>query len=514
MRPLLLLLSTLLSGAAYSAEFYVATTGDDGDPGTIGEPFKTVDHGVDALAAGDTLYIRGGKYREGGINGFPTGGTAGTVTTITNYQNEEVIVNAGVALDSAGDWTLETGNIYAHTTGAVTMRNLSQNGAPLRLVDIDLVNGDFNAITGPGQWVTSSEQGKIWVRPHGTAAIQDSLIEKSTIFYVFYVDYLQDHITIDGIIAENTKYPYRVSGSYTQLLNCTSRNAFGDAIKVEGWAGLNDDTVDGSGTYWDSVYGVIDNCDIYNFGESGIDITGGDYWIINNNKMHDTVPIHATDHSTSKEGYFSIGLMTKNDSIGGTFTNNHLYNMQVQQGAMILGPNTTRILVPTASATTISNNTFENISGPWIISFSGAQDNTLSDNLFVDNYVFNDGEAGYTSTPETLIQFRNGYCSQKESVPDCRSGDFPQDIKAGDNTLTGNKYINNRATYIYREVPSGGIDDHDGGNVSTANIHNPAATNSIFEETTMNRSVMSATKSYDVAGASPPNPVTSLEIVQ
>ena len=47
---------------AYAAEFYVAPTGNDADTGTLEKPFATVQRAQDAVAPGDTVFIRGGTY--------------------------------------------------------------------------------------------------------------------------------------------------------------------------------------------------------------------------------------------------------------------------------------------------------------------------------------------------------------------------------------------------------------------------------------------------------------------
>lgn len=56
-------------GSSYPAsvtpkQFYVSTSGNDSNSGTIGSPFRTVNKGVRALHAGDILNLRGGTYRE------------------------------------------------------------------------------------------------------------------------------------------------------------------------------------------------------------------------------------------------------------------------------------------------------------------------------------------------------------------------------------------------------------------------------------------------------------------
>ncbi len=47
---------------AQAAEFYVATTGDDANPGSPSQPFATAQRAQDAVAPGDTVFFRGGNY--------------------------------------------------------------------------------------------------------------------------------------------------------------------------------------------------------------------------------------------------------------------------------------------------------------------------------------------------------------------------------------------------------------------------------------------------------------------
>jgi len=53
---------TVGARSARAADYYVAPTGDDSNPGTMAEPFATLQQGHDAAMAGDTVWIRGGTY--------------------------------------------------------------------------------------------------------------------------------------------------------------------------------------------------------------------------------------------------------------------------------------------------------------------------------------------------------------------------------------------------------------------------------------------------------------------
>jgi hypothetical protein len=60
---LLLLICTLLLSSADAATYFVAPDGDDANPGTIDKPLATMQKGHDKAVAGDTVYLRGGRYR-------------------------------------------------------------------------------------------------------------------------------------------------------------------------------------------------------------------------------------------------------------------------------------------------------------------------------------------------------------------------------------------------------------------------------------------------------------------
>jgi len=53
-----------LVGSASATDYYVATDGDNGDPGTIGEPWATLTYSETQLSDGDTVYVRGGSYHQ------------------------------------------------------------------------------------------------------------------------------------------------------------------------------------------------------------------------------------------------------------------------------------------------------------------------------------------------------------------------------------------------------------------------------------------------------------------
>lgn len=72
--------------------YYVATNGDDSNPGTEAQPFRTIAKGISVLGAGDTLYIREGVYYEKVT--ISASGTGDKPITISAYPGERPVINA------------------------------------------------------------------------------------------------------------------------------------------------------------------------------------------------------------------------------------------------------------------------------------------------------------------------------------------------------------------------------------------------------------------------------------
>lgn len=74
-----------------SGAYYVALNGDDNQPGTEAQPFRTIQKAVDVAAAGETVFVRGGVYNEQVI--MSRSGTAGNPITLAAYPNETPVLD-------------------------------------------------------------------------------------------------------------------------------------------------------------------------------------------------------------------------------------------------------------------------------------------------------------------------------------------------------------------------------------------------------------------------------------
>ena len=61
---MLLSCSAMPPASAGGSTYYVATNGNDSNPGTISQPWRTIQKAASTLVAGDTAYVRAGTYNE------------------------------------------------------------------------------------------------------------------------------------------------------------------------------------------------------------------------------------------------------------------------------------------------------------------------------------------------------------------------------------------------------------------------------------------------------------------
>jgi hypothetical protein len=92
----ILFLLLIFVSAAFSqtnSSFYVATTGNDSNPGTEGAPWRTVQHAADTARAGGTVYVRGGIYEEL-VSLNASGDASDGFITFQSYPGETAVLDA------------------------------------------------------------------------------------------------------------------------------------------------------------------------------------------------------------------------------------------------------------------------------------------------------------------------------------------------------------------------------------------------------------------------------------
>ena len=104
-------------------EYFVSTTGNNNNPGTIEKPFKTIQKCAELAKAGDTCYIREGTYRETVTPA--NSGEPGRPITFTAYQNEKVTISGADIIE--GEWQDHENGIYKITLEPKLDRGIGNN---------------------------------------------------------------------------------------------------------------------------------------------------------------------------------------------------------------------------------------------------------------------------------------------------------------------------------------------------------------------------------------------------
>jgi len=96
--------------------YVVSSYGDDSNPGTLMQPFRTIQKAADSVVAGSTVYIREGRYHET-VTMDNVDGTENNPITFTSFPGEEVVLDGTVPLSdiATGGWVQHDANIYKIT---------------------------------------------------------------------------------------------------------------------------------------------------------------------------------------------------------------------------------------------------------------------------------------------------------------------------------------------------------------------------------------------------------------
>ena len=290
--------------------FYVATTGNDSNPGTIASPWRTIQHAANTVQAGDTVYVRGGLYSES-VNIGVSGSTGAGSVTFQSYPGETAIVD-GTGLTPSTSDTQGLFNIASQsyvTIQSFEIRNYSTSNAnaiPAGISvsgsgsNIQILNNLVHNIT-----TTSEKNGNAFgIVVYGTEA-PASL----------------DSITISGNQVYNLKTgnseSVTVNGNVTNFAITNNIIHDNDNIGIDA---IGFEGVSSSPTYDFARNGVISGNTVYNitainnpgegnqYDADGIYVDGGSQIIVERNLLHDNdLNIEAaSEHSGRVASFITI----------------------------------------------------------------------------------------------------------------------------------------------------------------------------------------------------------------
>jgi hypothetical protein len=176
--------------------FYVATTGSNSNPGTPGAPWRTIQHALNTLAAGQRAVVHGGTYAES--LDMTRAGTAAAPITVENYPGERPVVNGGgqrpLEISSSGAYFRVRGLVFENSpynSGG----NIDIYGHHLELSGNEVRNAQDQGIYSDEDSHHAQLLGN-WIHHNGQGVIHQS-----------HGIYLQgnDHLVANNVIHDHPK---------------------------------------------------------------------------------------------------------------------------------------------------------------------------------------------------------------------------------------------------------------------------------------------------------------------
>jgi hypothetical protein len=164
--------------SAQGSTYYVSSTGSDANPGTETKPFKTIQHGVDSISGGDTLFIRDGTYPERVVIEQSKSGTESNPTIISGYPGERPIIDGQDDPSVSSNWNLvliAAGNIQFKDLEVANSANRGINvySGETPFVDGQYVNSQTNVVI-ENVWVHNTKNAGILAEWLDNLTIKDS----------------------------------------------------------------------------------------------------------------------------------------------------------------------------------------------------------------------------------------------------------------------------------------------------------------------------------------------------
>lgn len=204
-------------GPATARDLHVSKDGSDANSGlSTGAPFRTVQHACDQMRTGDTVWVRGGTYREYVL--LDRSGAESVPLSLSGYGDEWPELKGS---DVVTNWTHETNFIWKATNWIFNCQQVFENGAPLRQVGMpnDYLAGEtyiytpaLTAMTN-GSFLCDRTNRCLYIWLSGNTDPSGSVIEASIRTHLLFTGYTNEFLELRHLEARhNNSVAYSLAG--------------------------------------------------------------------------------------------------------------------------------------------------------------------------------------------------------------------------------------------------------------------------------------------------------------
>lgn len=207
----------IVAGAIYVAPGGNNSTGT----GTLANPYATIDRGHTAVAAGGTVYLRGGTYTSVSPVTLSKSGSAGNLITFAAYPGETPILNA-----TGGTYTLNDSTIYV-SGSFVTVKGLTIINSPQR--GISAFGSGINNVIFDGLTIHDVQRQAVLVCG-ATMTVQNCLVYNASLINTSQA---LGNSGWPAAIHANAKYPEGTVSTGITVQGCVVHDCWGEGIDLE-----------------------------------------------------------------------------------------------------------------------------------------------------------------------------------------------------------------------------------------------------------------------------------------
>ena len=293
---LLLSQGTVFLASAAGSTYYVSTSGSDNNPGTFSSPWRTIQKAANVVTAGDTVYIRGGTYREK-ITLMNKQGTSSAWITFKPYNSEYVVVDGSTVSGTYdGIFLFKDGCKYIRVTD-LEIRGTDNHGIFLYGGEIDHIRIDHCVIhdcESSGIYCYSADQPTKYVR--------NIEFDYNTVY------------DVNNGLSYSTSYSPQEAISFS---NVQGFNIHHNSLSQYGKEGIDVKSGSSSGSIHHNVIDTSLASPAFQWDYNHIGIYVDGY----NRKNHDI-----SIYCNTIKGYGGLGIALGAESVGGSIEDISIYN--------------------------------------------------------------------------------------------------------------------------------------------------------------------------------------------